>query len=510
MEVVAFARGFERGARTGEDGAFEIAPVPGGRIVLVAFPDEHEPANETFELEEAGARHVTLTLRVGAAVEGVVTGPRGPVEAATVEVRSAGGPPRPPLKAREARTDASGRYRVGGLAPGRARLAARAPGLAPPSLEREVETVRGGAARADFEFGAGATVEGRVVDEQGAGLAGARVAAEVEGVFTPYETTTDAAGAYRIAGLPATAAVIRATLAGHAPAGSARLGLVEGATAGGIDLVLARGARIEGRVVLADGTPAGRAQVRLWDPGGGSVDAVGAGPDGRFAFEDLRAGVYRLTASFPGQLDAESRAVGVAPGPPAGVELRFGRGAGAVRGVVVDGQGRPVAGARVEAARPGDPERRVHAVTDEEGLFGLDGLEPGLTELHVRDPAAEGASAETIHRVVASGPGSRPTPLVLRLERHDGRLEGAEIVVLLAPDLAEDAAVIAVPEDGSEPTASGLALARDGSFRAGGLVPGRRYKLLVLSGPSERPIAERSLTLVEGENRVDLTAARQE
>jgi hypothetical protein len=504
VDVVAFARGFERATRTEADGRFVIEPVPGGRVVVIAFPEDCEDATETFELGAAERRQVTFALRAGAAVTGVITGPRGPVAGATVLVQAAGDPPKPLLRAREARADEAGRYRVAGLPPGRAILVARAPGLAPPAIEREVDAPRGPPSRADFEFGEGATIEGRVLDEGGAGLPGATVAVEVEGVFDPYETTTGEAGAYRIGGLPGASARVLARRAGHAPGESPLLPLTAGEVLRGVDIALARGARVEGRVVLPNGSAAGRAKVTLLDRDARIAGTAGAGPDGRFAFEDVRSGgSYRLTASFPGHLDAESPFVLVMAGPvPLEVTLELGRGAGGIFGRVVDAEGRPVPGARVETPRPADPERRMHAIADDEGLFLIEGLLPGLRDLYLVDPET---GEETVHRAVVEER-LPPTPLVLRLAPGGAAPAGAVLVVSLPRGIVERAAVLVFPEDAGPAATVGAALGRDGLFRATGLAPGKRHRVLVLTGASDRPLAARTIDLVEGENHLEVDA----
>ncbi|MBL8841473.1 MAG: carboxypeptidase regulatory-like domain-containing protein [Planctomycetes bacterium] len=158
--------------------------------------------------------------------------------------------------------------------------------------------------------------------------------------------------------------------------------------------------------------------------------------DGTF---ELRLGeTRRVTIDAVADLGrcAEPRVVDLAkeaaPGP---IELLLVDGA-AVRGRVIDGAGAPIAGARVLAATRFDPfaifaaagmevRTPAEAITDGDGRFALDGIEPGL-ELQL-SARARGYAPSATQKVLAA-PGA-PTTVELRL------LRGARLVVTLqGPD----------------------------------------------------------------------------
>src|SRR5690606_22015367 len=82
--------------------------------------------------------------------------------------------------------------------------------------------------------------------------------------------------------------------------------------------------------------------------------------DGAFVIESLRHGAYRLFVSHPAWLPDRDTVAQVSAGGAESVEIELTPG-GALSGIVVDEEGRPVAGTRIEA-RPS----RVPAATGSE------------------------------------------------------------------------------------------------------------------------------------------------
>jgi hypothetical protein len=114
------------------------------------------------------------------------------------------------LGVRHARTDASGAFAIGDLAPGTASLRVRAAGFAP--LARPV-TIPDGGGRRPFaiprvELSAEGVVEGEVVDERGDPVPGARVAKDhvstwlIVGANPEGTALSDAKGRFKLAQLP--------------------------------------------------------------------------------------------------------------------------------------------------------------------------------------------------------------------------------------------------------------------------------------------------------------------
>ena len=158
------------------------------------------------------------------------------------------------------------------------------------------------------------------------------------------------------------------------------------------------GTAILGGIVTSDGPdprPIRRVIVTLSGTAGGSQTVTDDG--GRFAFANLPAGRYTLTAEKPAYLKTfyGSRATGRGPGTPialadgqqvATVAMRLVRGA-VIAGLVLDDNGNPISSAQVTAYRSAvvDGERRLievrgelpWATTDDRGAYRLFGFPPG-------------------------------------------------------------------------------------------------------------------------------------
>lgn len=236
----------------------------------------------------------------------------------------------------------------------------------------------------------GGVVEGRVTDPSGAALRGVDLLVSTSprsppavGVLSAQaRAKTGDDGSYRIDGVPAgrvnwvsMLAPGRSVRTEHA--GAARwtgANVVEGATLR-LDLVLGRGGHVKGRVLDAkSGAPVADAEVHLLPAhgaGGGANEALRTAVDerGAFRFEDVPLGRYALLPASPRHyfepasgldLGMDHRFVAAsAPFVIVSVEgeeverdLELTPGL-ALRGIVVDPEGTPVAGAEVRATNGG-------------------------------------------------------------------------------------------------------------------------------------------------------------
>jgi protocatechuate 3,4-dioxygenase beta subunit len=152
--------------------------------------------------------------------------------------------------------------------------------------------------------------------------------------------------------------------------------------------------RLAGTVVDGKGAPVPGAEVRLLGWSGKVQDLreqarTRASTDGTFLFSGLPAGTYDLLAMAPG-FAPERLSVPVSESAVlVRLVLRPGR---TVTGLVVDGLGVPVAGARIELTRvrttsmlPLDGEQGFyHAATGADGRFELPGVPAGQFKMEVR------------------------------------------------------------------------------------------------------------------------------
>ncbi len=299
---------------------------------------------------------------------------------------------------------------------------------------------------------------GRVVDASGAAVPNAVVtfwpaAAELDPDAPALgEVTADASGAFRTegAGTPRYASARAAGLAGS-PVG------VQPPDA--VVLRLERAAPLEGRLVEdRGGRPVAGVRVRAWSRGAdvprlAALAATATSDEhGAFRFE-LAPDEYALAVAQDGWDGATERVrVGLAGTGAARVELRVRAGT-TLEGVVADGDGSALAGARVVALANGErtyesfvngmvvTAPRGAAVTDAHGRFRFAALNPAPTYTVLVDrhgyERAEVTAASSSGRVAALPVRlARAAPVRGRVLRPDGTPYDGAASVLCAEDPA--------------------------------------------------------------------------
>jgi len=288
-----------------------------------------------------------------------------------------------------AKTDAQGRFRVEGLAPGLHTLAARGPGVA--AQRRGVALGK----RTELYLFPGGGLDGHVRGPDGAAIPGAVVAVESAIPFGPRSQTdvevTDARGHYAFVGIDAGVLRVVAKHPDFAPAWTTVA--VERGDDASADLTLAAPAAIVGRLVgSADRPTAGRVTIAEADGAAPPMSiapalAADAGPDGTFRIEKVGPGSYVLSATAPGY--GAKRAEIVVGGRQRTADVGdVALPAGLViRGRVREAAGAAVAEARVNAFRDRSMgEDRGEGRTDAEGAFAIGGLREGTYRLAVFAP----------------------------------------------------------------------------------------------------------------------------
>lgn len=423
-------------ARTDVDGRYvlRLASTPDSGRLWAAAPG-YRPARVSWTLGEPPA---TFALRPAATVHGrVVDTEDRPVEGAILKIGRRWASP----------TDAKGRFRLEGLRIDLPfELMATAPGFGPTA--EQLPPLKSGQVHGEIRvvLKPGRLAFGRVVDSQDQPVARARVTLQPkpdrEGLVVrewqhSLEGTTDDTGRFEILDLSPGTYRLEARASGFAPA------VVRGVEVGGegdsADLGTLRldpGARLEGRVTDPTGVPVEGASVepelegRSYEP-----QTTSTGPDGRFEIVDLppdrRLELWITRDGYAGRRIEGLRAPTEQP-----LEIVL-QPEGRVEGRVVDANGEPVEGARVEVGEarrfpeggtyiePTPTHPRGSVVSDAAGRFVVSRLPAG--ELFLRARSREYLPSDI--RRVEIEPGRVHDDLIFELEHGAtivGRVVGPE------------------------------------------------------------------------------------
>lgn len=400
-----------------DTGPWRIAADRGGAVDVVAGA--------------AGAAVATLTIPAGVDLIGRVVDGEAPVAGARVwlsreDARDEG--------ATAATTGADGRFLLRSVAPERL-LYAVADGYRPSPVE-PVGGIPGERRERTIDLADRrdpVTLEGRVLDEDGNPVAGARVqvgkrlksldfgksAISQLQRLPPRDVATDADGRYRVDDFVQVyvAVPVFARAPGYAPACAE---IFFNRPEERFDFVLQRGLAVEGTVRAETGAPLAGVAIQAWPPGVPDPDVAPrwaelvafSGADGRFRLEGVPPG--------PGTLAAVA---GDGRRASAELDAREGTRWDAVlfpprvlRGRVVDANQSPLAGLAVAALPPAGRVAPASVRTDAAGAFQIEGCEDFDYQLAVEQPGTDWAG------YVAATAGIRPAP------------GGAPVVVLTVPE----------------------------------------------------------------------------
>jgi protocatechuate 3,4-dioxygenase beta subunit len=401
--------GTTRWVETGRDGTFHLEGVPPGRGTIKAWAADGAHASTPSPTQTT--ERVSLTLVPAASLRGrVVDGANGtPLAGRRVWLRGPSGM----LGARSAR---DGRYELVGLPPQRYTVIVDDPDHV--RFERgDVHLMSGVATSLDIALVRAATLDGRVLDEQGVPVAGAstRLSAAGQrpepwaGLESPgVASRSGPDGRFRLARVrPGPRQILQVSHPEFAGSTISGLTLSAGLRGPEVVVVLRRGLSLRGVVKNESGHPVAGAQVSAaseqgpmsFGRGGAMVRVNRAGgdegarqrraetgADGRFELRGLTAGAMTVRVTAPGLASVERE--GIKPeDQPEPLEITLGPGA-TLSGFVRDKRGRGQAGLMIVAqpsgaasASPFGGSGRFVATeaSADDGAFLIEGLAAGAS-----------------------------------------------------------------------------------------------------------------------------------
>jgi hypothetical protein len=413
----------------------------------------------------------------------------------------------------ETATDLEGRFRFARLPPGGYRLLVDAAGF--PAAEKTPVSAPSDGAAVQVD-GEGRAVVGHV-SAGGSAVAGARVLLAPDGGGPVRETVTRQGGGFAFGGLGEGRYAVRATNGDAASPPVRAVEAGESPSAAPVQLELAAGRTIAGRVIDDAGAALSGVPVRIeadrGAPGDDPLPTI-VPSDGAGAFTAVvPAGAYRLSASRPGYVLRRAPSVDTAAkGEPAKTVLELVRGA-RVFGRVVDPRGGAAAGARVRclasaiedltvqsgplplaaeaAAMPSGAGRALGTtratVADRDGRFTIDDLIPGRYRVEVAHGGAEPLRSDEF----ALAPGDRRD--VGKLALQPGFPVTGRVVDESGTPIAGARVVVA---SGASPASAGLFAASDASGQFALALPAGSYRLT--ASASGRGTAQVSVDVAAG------------
>ncbi len=400
-----------RRTTTAEDGSFAFAELTSGSWKVYALPrglDLYDPAfmlgasrgdwsGASVDLGPGAVVTHDLTVLAGAAIVGRIVG--------ADETPLAG------ARFGTAVTDAEGRFRLAGVAPGTSeewyvwapghvrttvRAAAPAEGDSDEVLVTLLPFARvRGSVRSESGDALPREVRARVVAHTGGVVAGPSGAEDLR-VSTPVAVGTDGTFEAKLQWTTSGSFVVHLETPGLPTTRSDNIPISRGRDLYEIDMVLRDGVEVTGRVVDgATGSAVAGALVSL----ASRIDLVSAvtRQDGTFtARGDGSAPRVAVHVRAAGYLTWSSTVDSAAPEPVTARLVRVAE----IRGRVVSEDGTPLAGVRV--SRHG--LHGLSTVTDHDGAFVLRDLHPGTVDLHFAPASADGPHVRSATvRDVAAG-----------------------------------------------------------------------------------------------------------
>ncbi len=301
------------GTQSKEDGTFEIAGLGEGTFTInVQRPEMNGSSSRPLRRTKvaAGTKDLEIQLEEGLAIEGVLVDAAGKPLA---QVHLAANPIRDEAKEGDdditwgqgAQTAADGKFRIGGLTPGRYSMQMQvwdASNAAASKVLTGGESVAAGTSGLRLVAVEGQKIAGICVDEAGAGIAGVQIQAHLANNAGWRQVTSGAEGRFEVLGVPEG----KHTLSFSGAERSSRQ--IDDVAAGtqNLRVELERGLKLAGKITGADGKPLAGSQVHLSRTDDKAHGWAMTDDEGNFATEGLAPGDYKVRILVPKPNEANS------------------------------------------------------------------------------------------------------------------------------------------------------------------------------------------------------------
>lgn len=370
-------------ARTDEEGRFVLSRVKPGSIQLhvSAFGYRGRDTQGIRIPEEGEAAPVEITLEPGTSLQGRVLDSRDlPVPHASVHARGSGREGQAFFKG-SASTDEEGRYELVDLEPGPYEIEAFV--FEQGRSARAAVEIQPGRNQLDLRLPGGVEVAGRVVDSQGAPVPAASLSLvpiqrDGSAMGMGARGLSSADGSFVLADVPDGEYRLTASRQGFAASVLPEV-RVAGAPVSGLELRLAPGAVIRGRILGLAPEELRKAMIAAFSEQVGSNLRGSVAADGSYRVPDVAPGDWHVIAQIPPESSIEGR-VQVAEGEQE-VVLDLELPTGFILSGRVLSDGGPLPDARVIVAQDG--QRPYLGVTGHDGTFRIERVPAGSYKLLV-------------------------------------------------------------------------------------------------------------------------------
>ncbi len=372
--------------KLGDDGTFEFEVPAGEWNCRVQTSDGSMSDGNMVSVAVGETSEVEVKVGKSNVVRGVVMDAQGNHIAGAEVYVMQGGFPETPSREQYARTDGEGRFEVPGLPDRTIDLHVVHSEFADTKIS--VSPASDGAAREiSVRLSAGASVEGRVTDSEGRGIAGEQVNLAM-GWFDARSVYTDGDGAYRFDAVKPGEYTVTTGPYEQNARGLSKRGVQVG-TDGVVRVDFqnpAANGSLSGTVMVA-GKPAAGAQVTVTDARGAErAVRVTTDESGAFVAAGIQYGSVRVTARTTDGMTGSANTNVPESGDAAPVTIDIGTAR--LMAQIVDAQGEPAAGCWITVERADSEESgwsRVadNGTSDGEGKYRSRGLQPGRYTLRV-------------------------------------------------------------------------------------------------------------------------------